>query len=304
MSGRISLVFAATLALVAGARGAGAAEALHLEAGSIARDQLVAIGRDLVVEGEALGAVAALDGSVEVVGRVHGDVIALGGDVRLASSAVVDGDVHVLGGVLHAERGARLGGRSVAYPTMSRAWVTLLEGPSLGLSARSPLVLATKLGLVAAWLALSLVLFATSGRALIATSEEIALEPLRCFVAGLAGVLAAFLTALLFSAVLPVLVAVPMLVLVVVAALIAKLWGMVALFHAFGAWAVRRVSRRRILALHAAVAGALLLGLAKFVPYFGIWLWTAATFVGIGAALRTKFGRREPWFAEAATLPA
>ncbi len=194
-------------------------------------------------------------------------------------------------------------GRSPTRP-ISRAWITLLEGPSLGLSATSPLVLAAKLGLVAAWLALCLLLFATGGRALLATSEEIAIEPFRCFFAGLTGVVAAFLTALFFSAVLPALVAVPMLVLVVLAAFVAKLWGMVALFHTFGAWAMRSASRRRLLALHAAVIGALVLGLLKFVPYVGVWAWTAATLVGIGAALRTKFGRREPWFADAATLPA
>jgi len=285
------------LAVASASAAAGAPQALRLEAGSLARHQLVAVGRDLLVEGEALASVAALDGSVEVTGRVRGDVIVLGGDVRLAATALVDGDVHV-------ERGARLGGRSVAYPTVSRAWLTLLEGPTLGLSAGSPLVLAAKLGLVAAWLALCLLLFATGGRALVATSEEIALEPLRCFLAGVTGVAAAFLTALLFSAVLPALVAVPMLVLVVLAALVAKLWGVVALFHALGASLARRAGRRRVLALHAAVYGALLLGLLKFVPYLGIWAWTAATLVGIGAALRTKFGRREAWFADAATLPA
>ena len=44
------------------------------------------------------------------------------------------------------------------------------------------------------------------------------------------------------------------------------------------------------------LAGVLLLGALKFVPYLGIWAWSAATLVGVGAALRTKFGRREPWF--------
>ena len=37
--------------------------ALRLEAGSLARHQLVAIGRDLIVAGEALEDVAAVDGS-------------------------------------------------------------------------------------------------------------------------------------------------------------------------------------------------------------------------------------------------
>ena len=287
-----------SLPAVARAEGTGPSkpEALHLEVGAVARHQIVAIGRDVLVQGEALEGVAALDGSVRVEGSVRGDVTVLGGDALLSSTAVVDGDVHVLGGSLRAERGARLGGRSVAYPTFSRAWLTLLEGPSLGLSSTSPLVVAAKLGLVAAWLALSLLLFATGGRALLATSEEVRLEPLRCFAAGLTGIASAALTALVFSALLPALVAVPILMLVALAALLAKLWGMVAIFHALGDALVRRLARRRVLALHAAVAGVLVLGLVKFVPYLGVWAWSAATLVGVGAALRTKFGRREPWF--------
>ena len=292
----LPLAALAAAAAATGGEPGGRPEALHLEPGAVARHQIVAVGRDVLVQGEALAGVAALDGSVRIEGSVAGDVTVLGGDAVLAASANVTGDVHVLGGALRAERGARLGGRSVAYPTFSRAWLTLLEGPSLGLASTSPLVVAAKLGLVAAWLALCLLLFATGGRSLLATSEEIRLEPLRCFAAGLVGVASAALTALLFSAVLPALVAVPILVLVALGALLAKLWGMVAIFHALGDALARRVVRRRVLALHAAVAGVLLLGALKFVPYLGIWAWSAATLVGVGAALRTKFGRREPWF--------
>lgn len=300
-SGALALVlllaFApAALAASEPAAAGGRPQALHLEAGSVARHQIVAVGRDVLIQGEALAGVAALDGSVRVEGSVRGDVTVLGGDAILAASADVEGDVHVLGGSLRAERGARLGGRSVAYPTFSRAWLTLLEGPSLGLSASSPLVVAAKLGLVAAWLALCLLLFATGGRSLLATADEVRVEPLRCFATGLVGITSAALTALFFSAVLPPLVAVPILVLVALAALLAKLWGMVAIFHALGDALIRRIAHRRVLALHAAVAGVLVLGALKFVPYAGVWAWSAATLVGVGAALRTKFGRREPWF--------
>jgi hypothetical protein len=104
---------------------------------------------------------------------------------------------------------------------------------------------------------------------------------------------------------LPALVSLPLVVLAVLAALLAKLWGMVAVFQALGAAAMRLAAQRRVLALHAAVAGLVLLALVKLVPYLGIWAWTAATLVGVGAALRTKFGRREAWFAEAGrALPA
>lgn len=274
------------------------APALRLAAGSLARRQVVAIGRDVTIEGEALAGVTALDGTARISGSVAANVTVLGGDVELAPTARVAGDVFVLGGELRAAPGARVEGRTVAYPTISRAWLTLLEGPGIGLSATSPTVLAAKLALVTAWLALTLLLFAVSGRAVTATSDEIRREPLRCFAAGLVGVMALTLTSLFLSALLPAVASVPLVVLAIVAALVAKLWGTVAVFHAVGARLARVRGRRRTLALHAAIAGLALLALVKLVPYLGLWVWWATTFVGVGAALRTKFGRLEPWFDE------
>jgi hypothetical protein len=273
-----------------------ATPALRLERGSVARQQLVAIGRDLTIEGDALSDVVALEGSVAVAGHVAGDVIVLGGDVRLGSRAQVDGDVFVVGGAVAAAPGARIGGRSVSYPTASSAFLTLLEGPSLGLSATSPIVLGAKLALLAAWAALLLLFFAAGGRELLATSEQVRVEPFRSFLVGLTAILAAVLTALFFSAFAGALVGVPLLGLVVLFAVVLKLWGMVAVFHALGDWLAARLLRRRLRPLNAATLGLLVLGALKMVPWIGIWSWTIATLIGVGAALSTKLGRREPWF--------
>lgn len=291
----MSALFAAFL-LLASPPPAESPEALRLEAGSFARHQLVAIGRDLIVAGEALDDVAAVDGSVEVSGRVDGDVIILGGDARLLSSARIGGDVHVLGGVIRTSPGARVQGRMVSYPTASSALVTLIEGPSLGLGFTSPVVLGTKLALLAAWAALLLVLFAASGRQVVETADEIRREPFRSFFVGLTGLLALVLTGLFFSAFTGGLVGVPLLVLVVLLALLLKLWGMIAVFYALGEWLARRVFRRRLRPLNAATLGLLVLGAVKFLPWLGVWAWTAASLIGIGASLSSKFGRREPWF--------
>jgi hypothetical protein len=97
--------------------------------------------------------------------------------------------------------------------------------------------------------------------------------------------------------VLPTTLALPLLVLVVLAAILAKLWGTVALFHALGRAVLALAGRRRAAMLHAAALGLVLLGAAKFVPWAGVVLWSAATLVGVGAALRTRFGRPEAWFA-------
>ncbi len=288
------VVFAAFL-LFSSPTPAEAQPALRLDAGSLVRHQLVAIGRDLIVAGEALGDVAAVAGSVEVSGRVDGDVVVLGGDARLLPSARIGGDVHVLGGVIRAAPGARVEGRMVSS-TASAAAVTLLEGPSLGLGFSSPLVLGTKLALLAAWAALLLVLFAATGRQVLETADEIRREPFRSFFVGLTGVLALLLTGLFFSAVTGGLVGLPLLALVFLLALLLKLWGMIAVFYALGEWLARRVFHRRPRPLNAATLGLLVLGAVKFLPWVGVWAWTAASLIGIGASLASKFGRREAWF--------
>jgi hypothetical protein len=300
----LGVVLATALAAPPLAASGAGEPALLIAEGSLARRQVVALGRDLVVEGRALSDVAAVNGSIRVSGGVAGDLIVLGGDAHLEPTAHVEGDAFVLGGRITTAPGARIDGRSVAHPTFSSAWLTLLEGPSLGGSALAPLVMGAKLALLAAWLLLTVVLLVVSGREVRRTSEEIAEEPMLCFLAGLTGVLAMFLTALFFSAFAAVLVGVPLLVLVVVAALVLKLWGMVAAFHALGAWLVLSgwrggqlgCKRLRPQPLQACVLGLLILGAIKLLPWIGAVAWTVATLVGIGAALRTKMGRCEPWF--------
>jgi hypothetical protein len=267
-----------------------------LEPGAVTSQQLVGVGRDVVVQGQALADVAALDGSVEVSGQVTGDVVVLRGDVRLAPTARVGGDIFVVGGTIRAAPGAHAGGRMVSYPTASNAWMTLMEGPSLGLGFASRMVVGAKLALLAAWAALLLLFFATSGRQLLETADGVRREPFRSFVTGLTGVVTLVLTALFFSAFAGGMIGLPLLILVVLLGMVLKLWGMVAVFYALGDWISLHLLRRRFRPLNAATVGLLVLGAIKFLPWFGVVAWTTATFIGIGAALSTKFGRREPWF--------
>jgi hypothetical protein len=270
--------------------------ALRLEAGAVTSQQLVGVGRDVIVQGQALADVAALDGSVEVSGEVTGDVVVLRGNVRLAPTARVGGDIFVVGGTIHSAPGAHASGRMVSYPTASNAWMTLMEGPSLGLGFASRMVVGAKLALLAAWAALLLLFFATSGRQLLETADGVRREPFRSFFTGLTGVVSLVLTALFFSAFARGIIGLPLLILVVLLGMVLKLWGMVAVFYALGDWISLHLLRRRFRPLNAATVGLLVLGAIKFLPWFGVVAWTTATFIGIGAALSTKFGRREPWF--------
>jgi hypothetical protein len=270
--------------------------ALRLEAGSTTGQQLVAIGRDISIEGKARSDVAALNGSVDVSGQVDGSVIVLRGDARLAPTARVAGDVYVVGGRIHAARGAQTEGRMVSYPNASNAWLTLLEGPSIGLGFASRLVLGAKLAVVASWALLLLLFFATSGRQLIETAEGVRREPFRSFFVGLTGVVCLVLTALFFSAFARGILSAPFVVLVVLLGVVLKLWGTVAVFYALGDWLSLHVFRRRFQPLNAATIGLLVLGAIKLVPWLGVLAWYVVTLIGVGAALSTKLGRREPWF--------
>jgi hypothetical protein len=269
--------------------------AVRLERGAQSSRQIVAIGRDLIVDGVARQNAVVLDGDARVGGTVEGDLVVLGGDAVLASEGRVVGDVYVFGGQIRSESGAGIGGRSVAYPDAPASWLLLVEGPSIGLDAFSPLVLGAKLALLAAWMAVSLLLVLTFPRALASTAREVDDEPLRCFFAGLVAIATAVLAVVLVSGLASVVVGIPLIVVAALTALVLKLWGTVAVFLTLGVWLQRRLGRGRAELLQAIVVGLLVLGVVKLLPWVGVVAWTAASLVGIGAALRTKFGAREPW---------
>ena len=110
--------------------------------------------------------------------------------------------------------------------------------------------------------------------------------------------MALLLTALFFSAFAGAVLAVPLLVLVVLLALLLKLWGMVAVFCALGDWTARRLFRRpRPRPINAATLGLLLLGRAQVRAAGRRLDVDRRDLIGVGATLSTKFGRYEPWFA-------
>ena len=269
--------------------------AVEIEADAVAEGQVLALGRDLVVRGQARSGVAAIGGSAYLSGDVRGDVIVLGGDAVLESGARVTGDVLVLGGTIQTATGASISGRSVAYPAASSAWLVLAEGPALGVPAWSPLVLGAKLALTAAWMVVAMVLLATAAPAVRSTAERVAREPLRNFAIGLVAVLTMLLGTLFLSTFVHVLIGAPLLVLVVLVALLLKLWGLVAVFCWFGSLLQRGFRTTSSTTLERVVLGLLVLGAIKLLPWVGTWAWTAATLIGVGASISSKFGSQEDW---------
>jgi hypothetical protein len=153
------------------------------------------------------------------------------------------------------------------------------------------------------WIVAAVVLTLVNGREIRYSSIEVRTSPLHCFALGLVAVTSFVLTAILFSYLIPYFIGIPLLVALGFFAALTKIYGTVAVFHAVGTLVAgsrtrEQLDQRRWLRgdLAMVVVGALLLGAIRLIPVIGTVVWGIVSVFGVGTALATKFGRREPWF--------
>jgi hypothetical protein len=144
-----------------------------------------------------------------------------------------------------------------------------------------------------------------SGREVRLSSVELRTSALHCFVLGLVALTSFVLTAIAFSYLVPFVIGIPLLAALAVFGILTKVYGMIALFHAVGTLVAGSRNRSQLANrkwlrgdLAMVVIGVLLLGAIRMIPVVGTILWSLASIFGVGVALATKFGRREPWFLE------
>lgn len=100
--------------------------------------EIIRFGQDIHVEsGQTVqGDVVAMGGDVTIDGTVRGSVTAMGGDVYLQPGAHVAEDVVCLGGTLHEEAGATVGGQRVTAPRSRGAHLMLPFLGAIGATAK------------------------------------------------------------------------------------------------------------------------------------------------------------------------
>lgn len=157
--------------------------------------------------------------------------------------------------------------------------------------------------LLAVWMIAAVSLTLLSGREIRYSSVEMRASALHCFALGLVAVTSFALTAIVFSYLIPYHVGLPLLFALGVLAILTKIYGLVAVFHAIGTLVAgsrtrEQLNRRNWLRgdLAMVVIGVVVLGALRLIPIVGPIIWGFASVFGIGTALATKFGRREPWF--------
>lgn len=267
---------------------------------------VVSLGESLVLEEPVEGDVQLLGGEVLIETRVEGDVIAFGANVTLGASSEVQGDVFALGGnvggSLENVRGSIFAPKSVA---------AALEGVSAGsrpiVSATSRpfslVTIALKLSLLLIWFAAAVAVVLFDSRGVRVTSLEVRASPLHSILLGLVAFTSFVLTAVVFSYLVPYVIGILLLVALGLFAIVTKVYGMIAIFHAVGTWIARPSSREELERrgwlkgdLAMVVLGLLVLGALRMIPIVGNVIWMVASLIGVGVALSTRFGRRDPAF--------
>ena len=246
-------------------------------------------GRTAVIDKPIAGNVQVVGGSADVRSVIEGDLLVFGGDVRFSGAGVVMGNVIFAGGQVHDD-GKRVRGRK--YP------LTSLEGAAASMTKS-----AVVLSLLAFWLITAVVVTLGGGREVRLSSVEVRASAMHCFVLGLVATTSFVLTAIVFSYLVPYLIGVPLLAALAVFAILTKIYGMVAVFHAVGTLIAGSRSRQQLATrkwlrgdLAMVVIGVLVLGAIRLIPAVGPIAWSLASIFGVGVALATRFGRRDPWF--------
>jgi hypothetical protein len=246
-------------------------------------------GQSAAIDSPVSGNVQVYGGNATIDAEVHGDLLAFGGDVTFGPNGRVTGNVVYAGGRVRGAEG-RVGGR--IYP------LTSVEGAAASLDKTAVLA-----SLLLVWLIAAIVVTLMNSREVRASSVEVRASALHCFTLGLVALTSFVLTAIIFSYLVPYVIGIPLLAALGIFALLTKVYGLIAVFHAVGTLAAgartrEQLTRRTWLRgdLAMTVIGVLILGLVRLIPVVGTIVWGLASVFGVGVALATKFGRREPWF--------
>lgn len=262
----------------------------------VADDRYV-FGHDATINAPVQGNVQVYKGSLTVNDVIVGDLLVFGGAVTFAGAGRVTGNVIYAGSRIKGAEG-RVGGRVVSLAS--------IEGAAASMNKSAIIV-----SLLLVWLTVAVIVTLMSGREVRLSSTEVRASALHCFALGLVALTSFVLTAIMFSYLVPYVIGIPLLAALTVFAILTKVFGMIAVFHAVGTFVAGARTREQLAArrwfrgdLAMVIVGLLILGLIRLIPGVGTIAWGLASIFGVGVSLATKFGRREPWFLAWRTLEA
>jgi hypothetical protein len=273
--------------------------------GETARDDIVAVGGNVRIDGRATRDVVVVGGRLVINGEVERNVSCVGGTLVLGPRARVGRDVVVVGGRLERADSARIGGEFVNVSF--GPGVGNLFGPmSWGLGnwwGFTPFAWMLRTTQLFYWLLLALLAVALVGDRVSSASHAIAREPLRMAAIGVVSVFALCFALLILVVLSFLVIGIPFLIALLFVSWLAYIFGAVAVFQAVGNRVMNLVGRPEASQIAIVLAGALVIGILRYMPILGGPLWLIVTLVGLGSVFATRFGTGRPWVRPPASPP-
>ncbi|MFH1080879.1 MAG: hypothetical protein V1766_11600 [Pseudomonadota bacterium] len=251
---------------------------------------IVKINSDVVIEEDTkVRNVFVFGGQITVHGTVEQHVVAIGGSAVLTRTAVVGGDVFVLGGIIAIGNGADVRGTvtEINSSNISDAISDLLsddwEGWSWLFAIFSVVVFVITL-------VIAIPIVALIPKPIVTISEGIAQHTYRAILAGFIGLLMIAPVAVLLTLSVIGIVLIPLEMILVICAAI------------FGFIVVAQILGKRVLSLakkpndslvRQTFWGLLVLWIIGWIPYVGLMIKVLAIVVGLGGVMITRFGTKK-----------
>ncbi|MFQ6070762.1 MAG: hypothetical protein ACE5LC_09620 [Candidatus Aminicenantales bacterium] len=263
------------------------------------QENIITFGGNVLIEGEATNVIA-FGGSVRVRGEIN-DLFSVGSNTTLESTAVVRGDVFIIGGTLDRFPGSMVRGDTIHFKTSEAISDTFKQAfRNIFSISFIPFIMVGKILVFFIWLLISLVVVSIFPAQITFASNQIQKSFAPVTGLGLLSI-AIFCASVIFSALLSlILVGIPLLFFFIILGLGIQIFGRVVCFYFLGESLLKAFGRSRILPLVTVIVGLVLLTIARFIPVVGFLLSLGLSVIGWGVIIRTKFGTTENWFARKA----
>jgi hypothetical protein len=264
---------------------------LGLAAGARAETtSIVKINSDVVIEENMkVRHVIVVGGQITVKGMVERHVVAIGGSAVLTRTAVVGGDVFVLGGIIAMGKDADVHGTltEINSSNVSDAISNLLSDDWEGWSWLFAIFSAV---VFFATLIIAMLIVILIPKLIITISTGIAEHTYRATIAGFIGLMLIVPVMLLLTLSVIGIVLIPLQIILVVCAAI---FGFVAVAQITGARVLALAKKSTSSLVRQTFWGLLVLWIIGWIPYVGLIIKILAIVLGMGGVMITRFGAKK-----------
>jgi hypothetical protein len=257
--------------------------------GEALRDMHHRDGQALRAQGVEFNASFVVGGQITVNGTVEQHIVAIGGSAVLTRTAVVGGDVLVLGGIIAVGKGADVRGTvtEINSSNVSDAISNLLsddwEGWSWLFALFSVIIFLTTL-------VIAMLIVALIPKPIITISEGITLHSYRATIAGFIGLMLIAPIAVLLTLSVIGIVLIPLQIVLV---LCAAVFGFIAVAQTMGKRILFLTKKPNDSLIRQTFWGLLILWIIGWIPYVGWMIKVLAIVLGLGGVMITRFGAKK-----------